>query len=264
MFKVRFVLAAAFLSFAAVSPAVAITINQFNVAATENFDSLANSGTSSMLPAGWSLAETGSTPDALYSTSSGTATGGDTYSFGAAGSSERALGTLRTGTLVSTIGAQVTNSTGGTITDLAIQYTGEQWRWGNNTRVDRLDFSYSLDATSLTTGTWIDVNALDFVAPNAAAGTGALNGNLATNQAAISHTIGGLSLAPGAALWIRWTDPDVASSDDGLGIDNFSITAVQQQTQPQAVPDHVPTGLALFTVLGLLLGRGALRQRGRS
>ena len=48
------------------------------------------------------------------------------------------------------------------ITSLDVAYTGEQWRLGTAGRPDRLDFQYSLDATSLTTGTWTDVDALDY------------------------------------------------------------------------------------------------------
>ena len=70
------------------------------------------------------------------------------------------------------VGACFTNATGSTITSLAVGYTGEQWRLGTITRADRMDFQYSLDATSLTTGTWVDVDALDFSTPNTAA-TGA-------------------------------------------------------------------------------------------
>ena len=45
-----------------------------------------------------------------------------------------------------------------------------------------MDFQYSLNATSLTTGNWIDVNALDFTAPVTTAVTGALDGNLGANR----------------------------------------------------------------------------------
>src|SRR6185436_1444018 len=90
---------------------------------------------------------------------------GDTYSFGATSNAERALGGLQSGSLNPTIGAAFTNNTGGTITSLAIDYTGEQWRLGATGRADRIDFQYSVNATSLTTGTWTDVNNLDFTGP---------------------------------------------------------------------------------------------------
>ena len=52
----------------------------------------------------------------------------------------------------------ICGGSGGTITSLDIAYTGEQWRNGNTAaaRDDRLDFQYSTDATSLTTGAWTE------------------------------------------------------------------------------------------------------------
>jgi uncharacterized protein len=75
------------------------------------------------------------------------------YSFGALASTGRAYGTLLSSTLTPTIGESFTTNTGGLITTLAISYTGEQWQLGTADRgPDRLDFQYSTDATSLTTG----------------------------------------------------------------------------------------------------------------
>ena len=103
-----------------------------------------------------------------YQAGTGSGTAGDIYSFGAAASTERALGTLFSGTLNPTIGAQFTNNTGSTVTSLDVSYIGEMWRLGQNTAgraADRLDFQLSTNATSLTTGTWIDYNSLDFSSP---------------------------------------------------------------------------------------------------
>ena len=121
------------------------------------------------------------------------------------------------------MGAGFTNSTGGAITSLDVAYTGEQWRVGATARADRLDFQYSTDATAVSNGTWTDVNALDFSSPNTAA-VGATDGNAAANRAALTSTIDGLALAPGATVWIRWSDFNVSGSDDGLAVDDFSLT----------------------------------------
>jgi hypothetical protein len=130
--------------------------------------------------------------------------------------------------LASTFGAQFTNTTGGTITSLAIGYTGERWRKGQTgTTNDRLDFQYSLDATSLTTGTWIDVNNLDFTSPTTTGAAGAVNGNLAAQRSTRTATISGLSIPNGATYRIRWVDVDRTAGngvDDGLGVDTFSLT----------------------------------------
>ena len=147
---------------------------------------------------------------------------------GPAGNTERAFGGLLSGSLVPLNGAQFTNNTGGTITSLAVSYTGEQWRLGSATAgrsADRLDFQLSLDATSLTTGTWTDYDSLDFSSPVVAGTVGALNGNVAPNRTALSFTITSLSIPNGASFWVRWADFNVASSDDGLSVDDFTLTA---------------------------------------
>src|SRR5690242_18238883 len=69
---------------------------------TQNFDTLASSGTSSLVPDGWSFLETGTNANTLYSAGSGSGTAGDTYSFGATSSTERAFGGLQSGSLVPT------------------------------------------------------------------------------------------------------------------------------------------------------------------
>ena len=53
----------------------------------------------------------------------GSDTAGNTYSFGAASSTECAFGGLLSSNLVPTIGVQFQNAMGGTITSLAVQYT---------------------------------------------------------------------------------------------------------------------------------------------
>lgn len=132
-----------------------ISLTTLGSAYTQDFNTLANSLTSSSVPTGWDFAESGTNANTTYTAGTGSGTAGDTYSFGAAGSTERAFGGLQSGSLNPTIGASFTNNTGSTVTSLLISYTGEQWRIGNSStaRDDRLDFQYSLDATSLITGT---------------------------------------------------------------------------------------------------------------
>ncbi|HWS27967.1 MAG TPA: hypothetical protein VN259_15505, partial [Xanthomonadales bacterium] len=201
-----------------------MSLTTLGSASTQNFDTLANTGTSSTLPTGWFFAESGANANATYTAGTGSGTAGDTYSFGAAASTDRALGGLQSGSLIPTIGACFTNNSGNTITSLDVAYTGEQWRLGTVARVDQLDFQYSLDAASLTTGTWTDVNALDFLAPNQVAPTGAKDGNAAGNRTALSNSIASLTIANGATVWIRWNDLNATSSDDGLSVDDFSLT----------------------------------------
>lgn len=194
---------------------------------SQNFDTLAISGTmNTLLPNGWALTETGggARDNEAYAFDDGGSNTGDTYSYGVDNSTDRAFGGLQSGTLIPVIGAEFVNGTGSLLTSLLIAYTGEQWRLGTAARADRIDFQISTNATSLTTGTWVDVNALDFSSPNTTV-TGQLDGNAAANRTAISSTITSLSIADGATFWIRWTDFNASGSDDGLAVDDFSITA---------------------------------------
>ena len=205
------------------SPASLTTLG---VPVTQNFNTLAVAGTTSVVPTGWGFDESGTSSwaNGLYWAGTGSVNTGDIYSFGTSGSAERALGGLRSGTLTPIIGAAFTNNSGATVTSLDIAYTGEQWRLGTSGRTDRLDFQYSTSATSLTTGTWADVNTLDFPGPISVGTVGLLNGNAAANRAAISGTISGLTIPNGATVFIRWTDFDASGADDGLAVDDFSIT----------------------------------------
>ncbi len=201
------------------------------VPAVQTFDSLATSGTANTsVPSGWYFVEN----DAPGQYSAGDGTGatlsGGVWSFGTGASTERALGQVRSGSTTPKIGAQLQNGTGAVLPDILVSYTGEQWRIGTANRVppDRLDFQYSLDATSLSSGTWVDVDSLDFVSPNPNVAVGGYDGNLAINRTAISAVISGLNIAPGATLWVRWSDPDAAGgADDGLAVDDisFGVTA---------------------------------------
>lgn len=202
-----------------------VSLGALETAYTQNFDApsgLSSTGTSSATPAGWVFFETGSNANTTYSVNNGSSTAGDTYSCGTASATDRAFGTLRSGSLTSTLGASFTNATGSAIGSVTVAYAGEQWRTGAVTRTDQLDFQYSLDATSLSTGTWTDVNTLDFVGPDTAS-SGMHDGNDATHHAAVSATFS-VSVPASGTLWIRWTDPDVTGSDDCLAVDDFSLT----------------------------------------
>ncbi len=191
---------------------------------SQDFNTLSDTGSSSELPDGWYLLETGSNADGNYTASTGSSTAGNTYSYGSQGSNERALGSVRATALIPIFGINVLNNTGDIISILHISYTGEQWRVGaNRAAADRIDFQYSLNATNLSDGDWIDVDQLDFYSPKINTPTGALDGNLPENQNEITYTITDLSISPGGEFWLRWSDPDASSSDDGLAVDDFSI-----------------------------------------
>jgi len=228
-----------------------ISIGALNSTYIQDFNALANSGSSAILPNGWYLSESGTSSNSTYSAGTGSGNTGDTYSFGSVASTERALGGLRSANLNPTYGAKFTNSTGVTISSLSISYRGEEWRLGALARNDRIDFQYSLNATSLITGTWIDENNLDFSTPNISGVIGALDGNLALNSLSISYTISGLTIPGGSSFWIRWQDFDPVGADDGLAIDDFELTAISpcNVTITSFTPSTGPSG-TIVTITG--------------
>lgn len=205
---------------------------------SQDFDSLASSGTSAALPAGWYFLEDGPNANLIYNTGNGSSNQGDTYSFGLAASTERALGGLQSSNILPQFGFWMSNNTGNTINAIVVSYTGEQWRLGTAGRSDTLSFQYSLDATTLTTGNWISLGALDFSSPTIAGPTGALDGNLTANRTSVSALINGLNIPVGATIFFRWNDINATGADDGLSIDDLSLVIT---TAIPASTDHYRT-----------------------
>ena len=210
-----------------------VSLTSLNTAYTQNFDGLANSGTSSTTLngtlAGWYIVETDSNSNTTYAADTGTENTGDTYSYGSSGSTERALGSIASSKLSSRYGAQFKNDTGNTIDQLQISYVGEEWRFDparGNTIKDQITFEYSTDATSLTTGTWTAVTALLYETTNLTGTAGTRNGNDAAYRTSLSNTISGLNIAVGQIFWIRFVDINVSGTDDGLAVDDFSLTPI--------------------------------------
>jgi uncharacterized protein len=208
--------------------AAPISLSTIDTAYTQNFDTLSNtagSTTNNLNITGWNMTESGggARDNEQYAVDSGGSGTGDTYSYGAAGSLERAFGMLRSGTLLPIVGASFTNETGETINSLDIAYTGVEWRLGTAARADQISFEYSLNASDLVTGTWTGVSSLNFVTPDTVT-IGAKNGNAASSRTQLSSAISGLNIPNGATFWFRWTDVDASGADDGLAIDDFSLT----------------------------------------
>ncbi len=185
----------------------------------------------SVLPAGWTVIESGTNNDNSIQIDSGASGTGDTFLYGATGSNERALGSFSSGSMTSQYGIALLNSTGSAITNFAISYIGEQWKNGLSTGAltNTLKFEYSTTATSLTdatVGAFTEVPSLTFTAPQA--GTGStdvtLDGNLVANQQSRSATLSGVNWPAGSVLYLRWTDVNETGNDDSLAVDNFSIT----------------------------------------
>ncbi|MBN8738699.1 MAG: hypothetical protein BGP24_12270 [Lysobacterales bacterium 69-70] len=229
------------LAFAALPASAQVALTTLGTAYTQNFDTLPASGTAvwannTTLP-GWYHARTGSGSNLVADT--GASNAGNLYSYGASGNTDRALGSVGSGNAaVGSLfwGLRLKNTTGSTITALAIAYTGEQWR-NSAATAQSIGFSYAIApsfsgtlAEFQSTGT--AVAALDFTSPVTGGSAAALNGNLAANQQARSVTLSGISLPDGSEILLRWSDPDHAGADHGLAIDNVSVTPQGGGPQP--------------------------------
>lgn len=195
---------------------------------SQNFNTLASTGTGNAWAdnstiAGWYSSRT------TYNASDGSSNAGALYSFGASAASDRAIGSVGSGSTTTVYyGARFTNNTGGPITALKITYTGEQWRNGGNASAQTVNFAYQTGTliTSLTAGTWTPASSLNFTSPVTGTTAAALNGNLVgTNATLVSYTITGLNIPAGNEIMIRWEDIDHSGSDHGLGVDDFTIEA---------------------------------------
>lgn len=110
-----------------------------------------------------------------------------------------------------------------------------------------------MTATSLTSAGYVDADSLDFTGPVSVGTVGALDGNAPANRVAINGTINGLNIPNGATFFIRWVDVEVPGADDGLAIDDFSLTATAiasptddapaiTTTSPPSGATNVPVG----------------------
>lgn len=207
-----------------------LSIGTTGTATTQNFNDLIQSGTSSAVTGGalsnvnaslngWFFLEGSSNANTVYRGGDGSGNTGDTYSFGPASNTDRALGMLQSGSLTSIIGFKFTNTTGVTVTSISITYTGEVWR--TSASADNLAFSYQSGSPALGTGTWTNVSQLAFTTPVTGTATN-IDGNTTANRTTITHTITGLSIANNASFTMRWVDAS-GSSSAGMGIDDFSI-----------------------------------------
>jgi hypothetical protein len=205
---------------------------------TQNFDTLANSGTAnawienSTLP-GWYANQT-KTPFVVANlrASTGSDNTGGFYSYGASASTERALGALPTGTPGDiAYGLRFTNDTALAMSNIVVSFTGEQWRRATSSGTQTVAFSYAISTDLITNAdpagtiySWTAVPALDFNSPTLGA-AGALDGNASTNRQALSSSLSGVMLLPGKELFLRWLDVDDSSAiDHGMGIDELSVS----------------------------------------
>ncbi len=240
-----------------------ININAVNSTYTQDFDGLVSTGSGTFVDgttiSGWTVnSEEMDTTGDVYFANTGSSAGGEVYSYGSTGSSDRALGYIGSGgNDYFNAAAIFKNNTGGTIDRVVISYTGEQWRSGSGSGADQniLEFAWQAGSAitvpaSTSTSGWTTESALKFSAPNPNVGPGALDGNASGNQTVFTNvTLSGLSWLAGEELAVRWIGNNGGGADAGLAIDDFSFTAVPE-----------PSSLALFGIGACVAGFGRRRR----
>lgn len=248
--------AALMVAWAGVASGASAAVSFTGTTYSQNFDTLANSGTTNTWTAdttlvGWVARRQLPAAVEWAAYRADNTNTGSIYSFGSTGSTERALGSVASGTPGTiTFALVLQNNTGGALNAFDLSFVGEQWRNGGNTVAQTLAFGYKTVATFV--GADVDAAAtgytaftgLNFVSPTVGAATATLDGNLATNQASLSAAGVAVTWKAGEYLILRWTDVNDAANDHSLAIDNVSFTAVP-----------TPGAIALFGLAGLVAGR---------
>ncbi|GAB3570405.1 hypothetical protein GCM10027578_26710 [Spirosoma luteolum] len=189
------------------------------------------------------------------------------YSFGASGSTDRALGSNSnlTNALVKPIryGVLIRNTTGQPLQSLGISYTGEQWYRDGDGAAQKLtvdyvrqDASFGLVNTlSLLVGdllgtSYVSVPALDFTSPNNSGGTTVLDGTLPANRSVINGVINLTTpLGVNEYILLRFTDVndaetgalDLLDTDHSLAIDDLTVLATPVAGAPVLSGVSIPS-----------------------
>jgi len=226
-----------------------VSITSTGTAFTQNFDTMGSGGTAA-LPTGFRLNATaiwssGTTATTQAGGTSGTgaltssSTGGS-YNFAngvTASSTDRAVGFLTSSSFGSprAIIYAFTNNTGATITGLNIAYNYEKYRTGS--RAFNFTFVHGSSAST----------ALSTSATEGDQAYAADGGNAVVNpptSVSKSFSLTGLSIANGSTYYLAWNYAGVGGGTNaqGLGLDNFSITAVGNSSYTVTYNGNTSTG----------------------
>jgi len=243
------------------SAQAALSANSSSFSYSQSFDSLATTGTSNawvndLTLAGWSLfSGTSATPVHSYRADTGASNAGAFYSFGAANSTERALGSIGSASLNDGyIALAVTNNSGAALQGFKLSFDGEQWRNGGNTTAQTMVFQYGFGSSFTTVAHWNTPGAgFNFSSPVATATAGAIDGN----GAGLKSGLGGeqtSNWAAGDTLWLRWVEKNDAGNDHAQAIDNLKFSVIAA-----AVPEPKTYAL-LLAGLGVIAFVSRRRQ----
>lgn len=200
---------------------------------------------------GWQAAKISGTGTSAmpFSINNGSGNSGGIHSYGPTGGTDRALGSIASGTNIPAFGVAFVNDTGSVLNKIAISFTAEFWRSSTTTQ-NVLTFGYGFSGGSLTDANYLSSPAalafagLNIVGPAPVAANGALDGDLSANQTSISAELSGLLWEPGQALYLRWQDNNDVGNDAGLALDNFTFTAIPEPTSYALLLGAAALGLA--------------------
>lgn len=258
--KIVLLAAAATSAALAALPAQAtIGINSAATVYSQNFDSLATSGTTNAWVndsslTGWSLFNSASAAVTNYAAGNGSSNTGRIYSFGT--DAERALGGVGSAGYSGWITAAFSNTSAVSFDSVTLAFDGEQWRNGGATSpavsaAQTMVLEYGFGASFAGVALWTAPGgAFNWTSPvfgtNAAA---AVDGNVVGRVGGLGGTLAS-SWVPGQTLWLRWIENNDPGNDHGLAIDNFnlSVTAVPE-------PETYALLLAGLGALGLMASR---------
>lgn len=250
------------LALAAVLPVLApdtlraqIALTSLGTLYSENFDTLGTSAAAA-LPTHWLMTAAGkstvswSDPTNVSATSQAASTGSPTsggrYNWGQS-ASDRAVGFMTSGSYASpnSLLVHFANATGATIDSLELSFDYERYRL--NTAAAAVTFFHSTDGSTWTAAAAGDSGALT---------TGASTYDFANLVSSVTRsvTLSALNLAPGASFYLRWNFSTNGANSQGLGLDNFSLTA-------SAVPE--PSTYAAVAGVAALTGAVWHRRRRR-
>jgi autotransporter-associated beta strand protein len=216
----------------------------------EDFDSLANTGTtngwtngSTLL--GWFLFNKDLAAITNYRADNGGSSTGSFYSHGATDATERALGGVgsggayfgspASGAIAGWMAFAATNHSGSLLTEFTLAFEGEQWRNGGNTSAQTMVFEYGFGASFDAVSTWIAPGGgFAWSSPVVGATAGPVDGNTAGKVSNLGGLITNLNWTNGSTLWLRWVEVNDVGNDHGLAIDNFSFA----WNSFTAVPQH--------------------------
>lgn len=221
----------------------------------QDFTSLGTSATATLpqgfvvnTTANWSTGTTATT-QAFGTTGTGIVTSSSSgivnWANGVTGTStERALGFLGSGTITSPryILFAFTNNTGQTVGSLSISFDYEKYRSGS--RAWDMNFFHGATATAVTTAATAGDQTYAADANNTTV-------NNPPTTISKSFNLTGLSIVNGTTYYLAWRYQGNGGSTNaqGLGLDNFSLTAYYQTpTTSQITPSSATAGGSAFTI----------------